>query len=69
MKIHGGGSRIRETFEGIGLTSDLEPTHRESIESYIYQTGKHVVSYEEIKKKFHGTGIIGKERETKNQEK
>lgn len=63
MKIHGGGSRIRETFEGIGLTENLEPTYQESMESFIYQTGEPVVSYEGIKKKFHVTGILGKENE------
>lgn len=63
MKIHGGGSRIRETFEGIGLTENLELTHQQSMESYIYQTGNPVVSYEGIKKKFHGTGILGEEND------
>lgn len=52
LQIKGGGSRITDNFEGRGLTSDLEPSHRESLEAYIYSTGKQTVSYEAIKEKF-----------------
>ena len=52
LHFKGGGSRIADNFEGRSLTSDLEPNHRESLESYIYHTGTPVVSYEAIKEQF-----------------
>ncbi len=52
LQIKGGGSRIADNFEGRRLTSDLEPSHRESLESYIYSTGQQAVSYKAIKEKF-----------------
>ena len=52
LQIKGGGSRIADNFEGRRLTSDLEPSYQESLESYVYQTGTPVVSYEKIKEKF-----------------